>query len=399
MCGAPVPILADVCPGCGSDPDLHLVEVGALALGPRRGPPRGTSGDDGGPRPPRRAWWPLAIGALLIGAVVAVLAGAPDEAAEGAADDPTTTSTTRFTRTTRPHVPRSTTTTSTTVLGSPLLGEPTGLLLAAVQGNLVIDLDAGAEIRVRARIVGGHAGRLLVEDGTDLAWWPAPYDGTGAEVVAEDVDVDQVWVDSDDAVWAVTYGPAAGGRLLGFGPGGARYEHDLPPFWGPIAAADDRAVLSLPGGTFTISIDGDVDRVSTGSLVAAGGDRIVVSLCDRDLDCGVQVLRADGTAVGALPSLGSQAGLGVISSTGRFAITEWRDDGSTRVLVDGAAVATDVSGNYGGYALAWSPDGRWLFQQGERDVLVFDLVGGVPHTIDFDGGSEGYPMLVLTASG
>lgn len=169
-------------------------------------------------------------------------------------------------------------------------------------------------------------------------------------------------------------------------------------FGNPVGVVGGRAVLSAPGGTFTVSVEGDVDLVSTGSAVAAGGGRIFVSLCDDDLACSVEALTVEGEPVGTVAGTVAMWGPGVVSSQGRLAIPESDERGDVRILVDGEVIAEATRGYVGG--LAWSPDGRWLFEMGDGEVRVHDLAGGAPRTVEVDAGmSMNWPFLIVVQPG
>lgn len=341
-----------------------------------------------------RSWWPLAIGVVVLVAVVAGLAGAgedDDDDGAAAAADATTTTTGSPAREV-PSRPRRTTTTAST---GPLLGEPTGLLVTTGGSRTLLDLDTGEDLEVRAPVLGGHAGRLLVSTGAGLAWWPHPYDGDGAELLAEGIRSDQAWIDPvDGTVWLSSY-EDAGSTLTAIGPDGQRAEVRIPVYGGPIGLVAGRMVLGAPGGTFAIAPDGDVAHVSTGSPVAAGADLIFVTICGEQLDCRLQTISLDGAVLEDRPAPDGGGGYGptAVSATGRLATMEFDPDGTTIVRIDGAVVLDD-RGLYVS-SMTWSPDGRWLLVALGNGLRAVDATTGVVTQVDAGPGYDGWPLVVV----
>lgn len=238
---------------------------------------------------------------------------------------------------------------------------------------MVLHLDTGHELPVHSVVQAAHDGRLLVDTGAGLAWWPPPFDGTGAELVAEGLGTTVAWVDpTDGGVWTLAFGLET--RLAFVEPGGTTTVDRPLAGLSPIGVAGGRLVLDGPGGTFAIGRDGATALLSTGRAVAAGGDAVAVVRCDESLVCRTEVLDPTGASTGRTFPSAEQYGPASISSTGRFAAVSYDADGAEAVLVDGEVVIEDPQPYVG--SMTWSPDGRYLLVGTEDEILVVDLDTG-----------------------
>ena len=234
-------------------------------------------------------------------------------------------------------------------------------------------LDTGHELPLHSTAMGAHDGRLLVDTGAGLAWWPPPFDGTGSELVAEGVGTGVAWIDPlDGGAWTLGFGLET--RLVFIGPDGAIAVDRPLSGLVPIGVAGGRLVLTGPGGTFTIDREGTTSLLSSGTPVAAGGGSVAVVRCDEALVCRTEVLDASGTPTGRVLAFADEFGAAQMSSTGRLATVSYDAGGVVAVLVDGAVVIDDPQPYVG--AMAWSPDGRYLLVGTEDDILVVDLDTG-----------------------
>jgi hypothetical protein len=394
-----VPVLADSCPACGADPELQLVSVGALEQVGRRGRRRaalaevgGTHGDDGGSaRPRRRSRWPIGVGAIVVIAVAAALVGA--SSAEDDRDEEAAPPITTSVPAADAGAPSSTSTTGpTSSTGVPA----TGLYVTSPGSPVVLELDSGIEHRVRAEIVGADGSRLLVDTGAGLAWWPAPFDGQGAELLAEGIDGDQAWVDpTDGTVWLYGYG--LDGTLTSVAAdGSARVDHEVAPSFIVQGIAGGRMIIGAPGGTYAVDRAGAVERISTGVPMGANADTVYVMVCDEVLLCRVDELTATGEVRrrDAVDPEVMCLSPGLVSSSGRLATMLYPDDGSSDLLIDGVQVLHQTSAYIGG--LAWTPDGQRLLVWADNDLLLIDATTSEVVEVPYRGPElGGYPLLVF----
>jgi hypothetical protein len=293
-------------------------------------------------------------------------------------------------RTTTTRRRRPPTTTTTAVLpGAPLLGEPTGLGLVVAGGTgRVIDLDTGGVTRVGLPVLGVSAQGLLVQDGSGIATWPAPYDGSGSTTILPielGTVVEQVWVVGDGRlVWAVAYaesmtmtGPAWSASLVDV-DGAALGGFDLPEGVGPFGATDHGLLVTGPGGVYLLDAGGHPERVSRGEALDVVGQQIHVLDCDEDLQCQVEVFDGRGRRVGERPPPVGPWAWGSTSPDGRLAFVEYRGDFAEQIVVtvdEEVVYQAEVSPS-GRDALAWSPDGRWLAIASQDGIHVLDTLGG-----------------------
>jgi hypothetical protein len=369
--------LADRCPSCDGDPDLRLIDLGGS---PRRR-------EAAGRRPPASGgrgwagWAPLVAGFVGLWALVAILAGgsAGDRSPEEEARTPTTGG--ERDTTTRPP------TTSTTALvpGAPLVGPPDGLGLVLIGDGAVtlLDLDSGAVSRLRTRGVYGVVGRSLLVDGdAGLELWPAPFDGVEATLLTDTVPM-MAWVaDSGREIWTVDVSDGGGRARLLRPDGEVILTHELRELgqaaW-PIGATDGGLIVGAPGGTYLLGDGGGIDRVSTGSPVAAGGRTVHVATCDERLHCGIESVDETGQLLGPRFE-GATLGYGTAAPDGRLAYSGPAEGAFRRsVLVDGRVVLEATGSDLD--AAAWSPDGRWLAVLGPGNVTLVDTFVGTPPVV------------------
>jgi hypothetical protein len=404
-----VAVLADICPSCGGDPDLRLLELGAGAGRRRRG---------GADRPPRRPtigwkrWTPIITVVVVLWGFLALTAG--DDGDEEATDPPAPTTTREPKReptTSTTRRPRPSTTTTTTVPltdRAPLLGEETGLVVMINTGRTrLIDLDSGVEVVLSftANVLGAVDGRLLVSRNGQVAWWPAPFDGTGAEAVELDLDTSDAWADSaGSVVWFASNDGSGWTMVQAFDHDGtARIERRLPLSSWPVGAMGDDLVIGAPGGTFTVSPAGAIDHLSSGQPLSTSSDRVVVHRCDEELECGYDIVTRDGDVVARLSETPAVLDYGPwgqivsVSPTGQVAQIVVQDEGGSALTIDGVDVEWEAPRS-GVSAAAWSSDGRWLVVgDGEGDLAIIDGERGtVVTTVEWQEGNEpAWRLMVL----
>jgi hypothetical protein len=291
-----------------------------------------------------------------------------------AADEPTsvTDATPATAGASDPAAPAATGTTQV-VPGAPLLGEPVGFQLAIVAGGTrFLDLDTGVVRAMDVTVHGATDFGLLVTDlrgpgPQTLAVWPAPYDGSGETVLSDALEAPwETWISGNGQhVWAL------GGK---FGELPELVHYDLVAQTSstiqlgpssPVGVVNDALLVGANGGTYRLGSDGGFDRISTGSVVVTGADRVVVEVCDEQLSCELQAIDQDGRPIGDYLPLdrtdfdsGTAESLPpIMAPDGRLAWVRGEGASSSVLLVDGEEVGRLLSPAL----LAWSPDGRWLF--------------------------------------
>jgi hypothetical protein len=406
-CGAAVGPLADRCPVCGADPDVRLIELGAKT-GRRRGPGPAATPPGRGAGGLRR-WWP--VGAALAGAWLAFVVAngsgepgggaAPDvtiEEREKAADERDERDSEGPTSTTRPRqsVGNSTSTTVPAVLpGAPLAGEPTGWVVAlrADQRSVLIDLDSGEVRQLDAEPVAAVTGGLIVRHGIGIELWPAPFDGSGARSLGG-ADVGDVLPAGDAGVWMFEYlgnSETQVVRLVGL-DGAVRLEDELPPrVWG-VGVLDGRLVVQASGGTYLLDLDGSFRRLSVGTPMWVGPDRVYVEECGDRLRCEMVEIGPDGEILdaGELPDFPFGT-LAVVSPDGQVAWIDYSAAGLVRLGARELQVGGDV------HAMGFSPDSRWLVvATGDGRVRLVDTTTDAePIVIDPGGFTQPYQVFVF----
>jgi hypothetical protein len=397
-CGAAVDGFPDRCPVCGADLDVRLIELGpAPPRGLRRAerPPPAASARPPGRR--SRRWLPIAVGLAVLWGAFALTADDPSVDADDAANEPTTASDATSTAAALSDLASPATTTTQVIPGAPLLGERAGFQVAFVgqRRTLLLDVDTGV-LRVvqgveQVAVLGvtdlGLLVRSFVAPGSsaNLAVWPAPYDGSGAIVLNETWTASMpalAWVSSSgEQVWAVSGGPDS--------PHVVRYDlveetastlvlEDLGFRLWPFGVVGDALALGAPGGTYLLSSDGRIDRISTGQLIATGRDWLLVDMCDQQLSCEVQVIDPGGRPISTHPEMHAANLLGpfgpftgtssAIAPDGRLATVRSDSVDSATLVVDGV----EVSPLRGRAVLGWSPDGRWLLALDTGELVVID---------------------------
>jgi hypothetical protein len=328
---------------------------------------------------------PVAVAGLVVwGAFVLFGAGGDDEAApsvtiedEGAGDGFDRSSTTEPRR----HPARPVATTSTTLAGlagAPVLGQPTGLVVALNddRGSLLVDLDTGAVERRDGHVVGARPERLLtsLSDGSIEAL-SAPFLGIqGIEVpVPDEAYPERAWPVAG-GYWVLSFSPESSSRVQFVSSSGeVREGPDLSAMSWPAGTTDDHLVLRAPGGTYLVDGDGDVEHLSGGDPIAVSGDVVVVNQCDASLSCGVVAHDVGSGRTQALDLEIRDGTIVAVASDGRVATLDQYLE-PYQVAVDGRPVLQIDQGSGG---IAWSTDSRWLFVlAGEGQLRILDMAGG-----------------------
>lgn len=330
----------------------------------------------------------MGAAALVAWAVLAATVGGGDGGEDEETATPATTTTEapfERTTTTRPR----TTTTQQVIAGAPLLGERAGLSLVVVSdASRILDLDTGSVRRLprTANVLVSSGGRLLVSTGVRAAWWPAPFDGSGA-VELEVANVDQAWADADGGpLWlASSRGPDLVVSVVDT-DGALLAERVLPHTVWPFGNVDGGLVLRAPGGTFLVDVAGAVTQLSNGEPVAVGGDRVYVNRCDEELLCGFEVVDLEGRVIEERRNVEDFAGVwnfgAIISSTGRIAQVIESPTSDGMVVAIDADPAFEVSVD-GVNTMTWTPDGRWLIvSTGIGDLEIVDSSSGATYEVE-----------------
>jgi hypothetical protein len=358
---------------------------------PRERPPRP-------PLPSRAALGVVAIAGLLAGSALTWALARPGE--DGAAAgkpattetttpsvSPTSAPTTTAPGDTLPDVarPRPTTTTTPTrtmwLLDRPVLPQPTGLRLVGLSpdGDLVrVDLDGGLVDETEVPGVRSGGGFLVPGNGRTLigswdntgtylvtdegAWARAPAGfSNGAPILPGDRP-DTAWVQRYDQ--RPPYGAAL--ELMSFEGDVVAGPIDIAGGWTNWGDQRGSVLVEAPGGTYAVSAAGAL-RLTTGRVLAAGMNHLLVKECDESLQCTVALVERDTGARSALPpelSLGDGSflpGTPSIAPDGN-GIVVFGQRGAIFGLeyVDLLTHASVRLGDPGGMAVGWTADGRYL---------------------------------------
>ena len=223
----------------------------------------------------------------------------------------------------------------------------------------------------------------LVPDGRGVQEAPLALDGAGPLLPGPDLD--HVWV-LDISTAPVTL------TLVGIDGRRTRTSLRLPAAITPNASPDGAGFPLVTGisGAYRVGPRGLV-RVTTGNVLAAGPGGWLVVDCDDRARCGAaQVDRSGHRRVVSGTLAGDDFGplgfaAGALAPDGTTAAL-WTGDLSNHlqvVLLDlgtGRRRPTDLTldaNGLQGQALAWTPDGRWLFSvDGSGRIVVVDPVTG-----------------------
>lgn len=149
-------------------------------------------------------------------------------------------------------------------------------------------------------------------------------------------------------------------------------------------------VLEALGGVY-LARPGELDRITTGAVIAIGATHFLVRECDDQARCfSIVINRENDTRRLLAGKAGSDyPGLGAISPDGSTAAVPQPQAGGLR-LIDLSTGATDtlnvvLAPGPRGYAghIAWSPDSEWLFVVGgSSGVLAVDADTHEVRTLD-----------------
>lgn len=373
-CGIGLPPGAVRCPTCGhAQGEPVVVAIGRTPRSQR-------------PKRPRRDL--VALGAVLVIVAAAVWASSRDSGHEteaGAADRSSSSSASTTTSSSSTTTTSTTIATTTTIPGSQLGGASgVRVVVASRSGVALVDLDTGATTPVRvdpeAQIIPVEGG--FVASSTVVEFFAEPYDAPPVTLGTASVAY-PAW--DGDLVWLVRFNDQNfSARLVDTAA------HDVAgPFtvgtpYGVVGAVRQGLVTSIHGGVYLIDRTGAARRIAIGEVIAAGGDRVLVSTCDEHLSCAMEVVDvATGRTVPVHGDPPAGYASGVISPDGRMAaFVEYDQSQPSVIVVDldtGTATATDqtVTNDSGpGSGIAFSRDANWLFYVAGGDVIVRDMRTG-----------------------
>lgn len=177
--------------------------------------------------------------------------------------------------------------------------------------------------------------------------------------------------------------------------GEMRPVESLPPsFWPDGPDGRGNVIVGGVGGQYLVR-PAEVQRITTGNVIAAGPTRYLIQTCDERLRCHNEVVDRDTDARRQLEAEYSRAdvyALGLISAGGRWAaLMRGANSGSPNLellnLDTGRARVVDVDLEDGDSPgrVVWSPDGRWLVAVSGDDIVLVDpntgkvLPSGIEH--------------------
>lgn len=358
-------------------------------------------GDDIRAPRPRPPWLPPLIGIVVlagvIGAMVARHGGHHPTAP--AAPAPTTTRSSLAVPSSTPAPGRSAPPVSVTAVGHPLLG---------VRGNWEL-FGRGPGVVVRVQMASGRITRTAIPSlftdgpvsflvGADRSFI-RPLDAVPAYVVddgkpAREVptslspsgpafagpDQNHIWVEAGDSDHNVMV-------LSALSDSRAEATMPVPAYSSPSADGAGYLLFSGTGGVYDAK-PGNLRRITTGSLLAAGRTGWLVVECDDQARCAtVAVSRADWSHRVVGPALAPYVPTGAISPDGHTAAVFAIDPAGTQTVslldMDSGKrrpVRLPLAQSGEEATVAWSPDSRWLF------VVSAD---GQPRTVDPHTGKVG----------
>lgn len=285
-------------------------------------------------------------------------------------------------------------------VGGPLVGEPTGLgVIYGSQGFgrlKLLELDSGVlhDLEATGDPLGVIGSSLVTRRSESVSVYPL--DSIDAEPVI--INGRGGWVDvvsiSEDRIWTVSgdTGPNPDGwMILGYDETGVEVDSlELAatiPFYGWDPSAE--FVQGEAGGIYRRD-GGGFERVSIGTLAAAGDDLVLANECDERLECRLNWYDVDNWDEPLdlpTPDLPAQ-GQARVSGNDRWLVaTNWVD-GSTEIFdVQTGELVRTVRTTNGPIQLSTglSPDGRWLIDPGFGNTVIVDLESGVEWPQDVRG--------------
>lgn len=279
-----------------------------------------------------------------------------------------------------------------------VVGQETGLALIMTKNSteqlMLLDLDTGTEYELGARgqVLGMLDDHIVIQGSDAVSAIPLDSpDEEGTQLASSIGGFVEVAVVNDDVVWVYrqeNFSPGEEGEvsLQAYDLSGTLVDQQSLDasnnfFFGPPPIGD--LVQETGGGIYRQADDG-FERVSTGSLVAAGDDLALVRECDDRRNCGhFWYEMSDWTEPLDLPDPGLE-GFGswaALHANDRWLTEEnWRTSQFRVIEVASSRVVHEQAMNEFNSAPGtynpFSPDGRWLAMDDSGGILIVDLDTG-----------------------
>jgi hypothetical protein len=154
-------------------------------------------------------------------------------------------------------------------------------------------------------------------------------------------------------------------------------------FWSRSFSPTGAALVSRPGGVYSIDPTGAVERISTGDLLATGTRHWAIEECDEALRCAYSVVSWDTGEVtraylDPIARLGYLDPATHISPDGRSVTYRFDADGTSRRMILDVATGDEITAGVANqfvYPDAWAADSSGLFVT-DRDLVFVDRTTG-----------------------
>lgn len=313
-------------------------------------------------------------------------------------------------------------------LGVALMPEPTGLVVVGYSrdGKLVeIDLDRGTVRRTRVDLrptMGQYEVTAL--DEVTVVRSPGTAPGSALVVVPRG-GVSRSGADAGDDAWLPLV-PGSGPREVWLGSSrigpvttlqqvdvlsGDVSGRSFEIGWNTTIGRDPAGGLLLVaqvGGSYRV-LDDEVTRITTGRVVAAGSDHLVVSECDERFECGTWLVDRVSGSRAQVPDDGQWSRsmwVGLLSPDGAMALSfePWSGFSDRSYVLrdvdtgDTLDVSLPVGGDFSPgpdvmAAFAWTPDSRYLIHLQGRRLSSLDTVDGTVTSIGGEPSGSDEPMI------